>query len=89
MDILDFAFLCAPLTLDPARSTCRMDMVDSAFESLWSNLYDHVMFGSYGQLEYSLRIEISMGLMKKSKNRYFLILSFCFHDVTLEADLGR
>ena len=30
-----------------------------------------------------------MGLMKKLKNRYFLILSFCFHEATLEADLGR
>ena len=72
-----------------ARSTCRMDMVDSAFERVWSNVYDHVMFGWYGQLEYSLRIEISMGLMKKLKKRYFLILSFCFHEATLEADLGR
>ncbi len=89
MDFLDFAFLCATLKVDSARCTCRMDMVDSAFESLWSNLYDHVMFGSYGQLEYSLRIEISMGWMKKLKNRYFLILSFCFHEATLEADLGR
>ena len=89
MDFLDFAFLCATLKVDSARFTCRMDMVDSAFERVWSNVYDHVMFGWYGQLEYSLRIEISMGLMKKLKNRYFLILSFCFHDVTLEADLGR
>ena len=30
-----------------------------------------------------------MGWMKKLKNRYFLILSFCFHEATLEADLGR
>ena len=45
--------------------------------------------GGGGQLEYSLRIEISMGLMKKLENGYFLILKFCFHDVTLEADLGR
>ena len=30
-----------------------------------------------------------MGLMKKLKNRYFLILKFCFHEVTLEAGIGR
>ena len=30
-----------------------------------------------------------MGLMKKLKNRYFLILSFCFHEATLQADLAR
>ena len=30
-----------------------------------------------------------MDQMKKLKNLYFLILSFCFHDVTLEADLER
>ena len=89
MDFLDFAFLCATLKVDSAHCTCRMDIVDRAFERLWSNVYDHVMFGWYGQLEYSVRIEISMGWMKKLKNRYFLILSFCFHEATLEADLGR
>ena len=36
-----------------------------------------------------MRIEVSLGLMKKLKNRYFLILSFCFHEATLEADLDR
>ena len=30
-----------------------------------------------------------MGLMKKVKNQYFLILSFYFHNVTLEAYLER
>ena len=30
-----------------------------------------------------------MGLMQKLKNLYFLILKFCFHDVTLEANLER
>ena len=30
-----------------------------------------------------------MGLMKKMKNLYFWILSFCLHDVTLEAYLER
>ena len=89
MNFLDFAFVCATLKVDSARSVCRLDMVDSAFERVWSNVYDFIMFGWYGQLEYSLRIEISMGLMKKLKNRYFLILSFCFHEATLEADLGR
>ena len=44
MDFLDFAFLCATLKVDLSRSTCRMDMVDSAFERVWSNVYDHVMF---------------------------------------------
>ena len=28
----DFAFLCATLKVDSARSTCGIDMVDSAFE---------------------------------------------------------
>ena len=45
LDFLDFAFLCATLKVDSARSTCRMDMVDSAFERLWSNVYDHGMVG--------------------------------------------
>ena len=54
MDFLDFAFLCATLKVDSARSTCRMDMVDSAFERVWSNVYDHVMGGKYRRLEYSL-----------------------------------
>ena len=45
MDFLDFAFLCATLKVDPARSTCRIDMVDSAFERVWSNVHDHVMVG--------------------------------------------
>ena len=89
MDFLDSVFLCAALKGNSASSTCRMDMIDSAFKRVWSNIYDHVMIGWYGQLEYSLRIEISMGLMKKLKNRYFLILSFCFHEATLDADLGR
>ena len=43
MDFLDFAFLCATLKVDSARCTCRMDMIDSAFERLWSNLYDQVV----------------------------------------------
>ena len=30
-----------------------------------------------------------MGLMKKLKNRYFLILKFCFHEATLQAYLAR
>ena len=54
MDFLDFAFLCATLKVDSARSICGMDMVDSAFERVWSNVYDHVMLGWYGWLEYSL-----------------------------------
>ena len=45
MDFLDFAFLCATLKVNSARSICRMDMVDSAFERVWSNVYDHGMFG--------------------------------------------
>ena len=45
MDFLDFAFLCATLKVDPARSTCRMGMLDSAFERVSSNVYDHVMSG--------------------------------------------
>jgi len=43
VDFLDFAFLCATLKVDSARSTCRIAMVDSAFERLWSNVYDHGM----------------------------------------------
>ena len=45
MDFLDFAFLCATLKVDSARSACRIAMVDSAFGRVWSNVYDHVMFG--------------------------------------------
>ena len=45
MDFLDFAFLCAALKVDSVCSTCRMDMVDSAFERVWSNVHDHVMLG--------------------------------------------
>ena len=30
-----------------------------------------------------------MGLMKKIENLYFLILSFCFHEATLEAYLDH
>ena len=45
MDFLDFAFLCVTLKVDPARSTSRREMVDSAFERVWSNVYDHGMVG--------------------------------------------
>ena len=58
MDFLDFAFLCVTLKVDPTRSTScvtlkvdptrstsRREMVDSAFDRVWSNVYDHVMFG--------------------------------------------
>ena len=80
MDFLDFAFLCATLKVDSARCTCRMDMVDSAFERLWSNVYDHIMFGWYGQLEYSLPIEISTGLKENLKNvSTVYVLSFYDH----------
>ena len=45
MDFLDFAFLCTTLKVGPARSTCHMDMNDSAFDRVWSIVYDHVMGG--------------------------------------------
>ena len=45
MDFLDFAFLCATLKVDPDRFTRRMDMVVSAFERVWSNVYDYIMGG--------------------------------------------
>ena len=45
MNFLDFAFFCATLKVDSAHSTCRMDMVDSAFKRVWSNDYDHDMDG--------------------------------------------
>ena len=45
MDIFDFPFLCATLKAYPARSTCRMDMVDNAFERVGYDVYDYVMLG--------------------------------------------
>ena len=45
MDFLDFAILCATFKVNSAGSICRMDMADSAFESVWSDVYDHVMGG--------------------------------------------
>ena len=54
MDFLDFAFLCATLKVGSARSTYRMDIIDSAFERVWPEVYDHVIFGEYRQLEHSV-----------------------------------
>ena len=34
-------------------------------------------------------MEISLCLMEKLKNRYFLIFQFCFHEATLQAYLAR
>ena len=39
MDFLDSAFLCATLKVDSARSTCRIAMVDSAFERVQPGIY--------------------------------------------------
>ena len=67
----------------------RITMVDSALETLRPNVYPHVLNRSYGQLEISLSIEISMGLSKNLKNQIFQILKFCFHEVTFKANLAR
>ena len=47
------------------------------------------MDGSYGRLEISLSIEVSMVLSKILKNPIFQILKFCFHEVTFKANLAR
>ena len=42
-----------------------------------------------GWLELSFGTELSMGLIRKLRNRLFQNLEFCIHDATLGADLAR
>ena len=40
-------------------------------------------------MELSFWTELSMGLIRKLRNRLFQNLEFCIHDATLGADLAR
>ena len=60
MDDLYFFILRTTLNCDPARLTCRMTMVQSAFDEALIEVYNHAKFRWYKRLEFSLSIEIPM-----------------------------
>ena len=67
MDDLYFFILRTTLNRNPPRSTCRMTIVQRAFDKKFIEVYNHEKFRWYKRLEFSLGIKISMRKTKNSK----------------------
>ena len=88
-EIWKFDFLHVCLKVDTVRYRCRMNVIESALERAGPRVCDHKIVWYQGWLELSFWTELSMGLIRKLRNRLFQNLEFCIHDATLGADLAR
>ena len=88
-EIWKFDFLRVCLKVDTVRYRCRMNVIESALERAGPRVCDHKKIWYQRWLELSFWTELSMGLIRKLRNRLFQNLEFCIHDATLGADLAR
>ena len=82
-------FLHVGLKPDTARYRCRMNMVESAFERVWTRVYNHKIFVTRGGWNFLSGENFRWVGLENLKNRLFQNLDFCFHEASSGLDLRR